>query len=280
MQRLVRTLFTFLLVSCSLAAAAGAPDVRSRSVLVLDRADGHELYARDADQPVPIASITKLMSAMVVLDARQPMDEKLKVTAEDRVCGRGAASRIPVGAVLSRADLLHLALMSSENRAARVLGRNYPGGEAAFVRAMNAKAAQLGMTRARFVDPAGLSSDNVASARDVGRLVMAAVQYPRIREYSTAESHEVKLGRRLTEFRNTDSLVRDAAWEVAVQKTGYITEAGKCLALQARIRGRDVVIVLLNSWGKYTRVADARRIRKWMEARAATTAAAGIRAGG
>jgi D-alanyl-D-alanine endopeptidase (penicillin-binding protein 7) len=275
MHRTARTLITLLLAFSSFSCMAGTPDVRSRSVLVLDRSDGRELFARLADQAVPIASITKLMTAMVVLDARQPLDEKLKVTAEDRVRGRGAASRIPVGATLTRADLLRLALLASENRAARVLGRNYPGGEAAFVRAMNEKAAQLGMTGSRFIDPAGLSSSNVASARDVGRLVMAASQYPRIREFSTVESHTVTLGRRQVEFRNTDSLVRDQGWEVAVQKTGYINEAGKCLALQARIRGRDVVIVLLNSWGKYTRVADARRIRKWME-----SAPVGAKAGG
>jgi serine-type D-Ala-D-Ala endopeptidase (penicillin-binding protein 7) len=267
MQKPARTFLTLLLVFSSLACMAGAPDVRSRSVLVLDRTDGKELFARGADQPVPIASITKLMTALVVLDAHQPMDERLKVTNQDRIHGRGAASRIPVGAVLTRSDLLRLALMSSENRAAHVLGRSYPGGEAAFIRAMNARAAQLGMKRTRFVDASGLSSDNVASARDVGRLVMAASQHPQIREYSTAERHSVTLGRRQVEFRNTDSLVRDSGWEVTVQKTGYITEAGKCLALQARILGRDVVIVLLNSWGKYTRVADARRIRKWMEGR-------------
>jgi serine-type D-Ala-D-Ala endopeptidase (penicillin-binding protein 7) len=170
--------------------------------------------------------------------------------------------------VLTRADLLRLALMSSENLAANVLGRNYPGGKPAFIRAMNARAVQLGMSRSRFVDPAGLSGSNVASARDVSRLVMAASQHPRIREFSTAERHAVALGKRQLEFRNTDSLVRDPGWEVVVQKTGFLTEAGKCLALQARIQGRDVVIVLLNSWGKYTRVADARRIRKWMESRA------------
>ena len=275
MQKPARTFLTFLLLFSSVACMAAAPDVRSRSVLVLDRADGKVLFARGADQAVPIASITKLMTALVVLDARQPMDEHLKVTTEDRIHGRGAASRIPVGAVLSRSDLMRLALMSSENRAAHVLGRNYPGGEDAFIRAMNAKAAQLGMSKSRFVDAAGLSSGNVASARDVGRLVVAASQHPQIREYSTAERHAVTLGRRQVEFRNTDSLVRDAGWEVAVQKTGYITEAGKCLALQARILGRDVVIVLLNSWGKYTRVADARRIRKWME-----SAPAGAKAGG
>jgi serine-type D-Ala-D-Ala endopeptidase (penicillin-binding protein 7) len=268
MQRSARNLFTLLLVFCSFACMAATPDVRSRAVLVLDRTDGHELFARDADRAVPIASITKLMTALVVLDAGQPLDEQLRVTADDRVRGRGAASRIPVGAVLTRADLLRQALMASENRAARVLGRSYPGGEDAFVRAMNARAAQLGMSRTRFIDAAGLSSENVASARDVSRLIMAASQNPKIRVFSTAESHSVRFGRRQLEFRNTDSLVRDSGWEVAVQKTGYITEAGKCLALQARIRGRDVVIVLLNSWGKYTRVADARRIRRWMEGRA------------
>ncbi|HMA12015.1 MAG TPA: D-alanyl-D-alanine endopeptidase [Steroidobacteraceae bacterium] len=280
MQKLARTLFPLLLAISSLACMAAAPDVRSRSVFVFDRADGRELFAREADQPVPIASITKLMTAMVVLDARQPLDERLKISREDRIRGRGAASRIPFGATLTRADLLRLALMSSENRAAHVLGASYPGGEAAFVRAMNSKAAQLGMNRARFVDPSGLSGGNVASARDVSRLVMAASQYPQIREYSTTERHVVTLGRRQLEFRNTDSLVHDDAWDVAVQKTGYLTEAGKCLALQARILGRDVVIVLLNSWGKYTRVADARRIRKWMESRGSGAALGAARAGG
>jgi serine-type D-Ala-D-Ala endopeptidase (penicillin-binding protein 7) len=280
MQWPARTLFTILLLSCSCACLAGAPDVRSRAALVFDRTEGQELFARDADRAVPIASITKLMTALVVLDAGQPLGEKLQVTTQDRIRGRGAASRIPVGAVLTRADLLRLALMASENRAARVLGRNFPGGEEALVRAMNARAAQLGMSRSRFIDAAGLSSDNVASARDVGRLVVAASQNQKIRAFSTTESHALTLGRRRLEFRNTDSLVRDAGWEVAVQKTGYITEAGKCLALQARIRGRDVVIVLLNSWGKYTRVADARRIRKWMENRSTATAANALRAGG
>lgn len=280
MRESFRTLITFLLLCFSLGGLAATPDVRSRSVLVWDRETGSELFAREADQAVPIASITKLMTSLVVLDAKQPMDEPLEVTAADRIHGRGAASRIPVGAVLTRSDLMRLALMSSENRAAHVLGRNYPGGEAAFLRAMNAKAAQLGMTRTRFVDASGLSSSNVASARDVARLVMAASQYPQIREFSTAERHAVKLGRHQVEFRNTDSLVRDTGWDVTVQKTGYITEAGKCLALQARILGRDVVIVLLNSWGKYTRVADARRIRQWMEGRAKAAPPKTARAGG
>jgi D-alanyl-D-alanine endopeptidase (penicillin-binding protein 7) len=261
-------------------AVAGQPDVRSRSVLVLDRAGGEVLYARDADSAVPIASITKLMTALVVLDAGLPLDERIKVTADDRIRGRGAVSRIPLGAELSRGDLMRLALMSSENRAAHLLGRSYPGGETALVRAMNAKAAVLGMTHSRFVDAAGLSGNNVSTARDLAKLVIAAGQNETIRRYSTTERHAVPVGRHMLEFVNTDSLVRDAKWEVAVQKTGYLNEAGKCLVLQARILGRDVVIVLLNSFGKYTRVADARRIRQWMERQAAGTGIATVRAGG
>jgi D-alanyl-D-alanine endopeptidase (penicillin-binding protein 7) len=277
MRRLTFTVF--LLLFALQQAVADQPDVRSRSVLVLDRTDGSVLYARDADSSVPIASITKLMTALVVLDARLPLDERIKVTADDRIRGRGAVSRIPIGAELSRGDLLRLALMSSENRAAHLLGRSYPGGEPALVRAMNAKAAALGMTHSHFVDAAGLSGDNVSTARDLAKLVIAAGQNDIIRRYSTTDRHTVAVGRQSLQFSNTDSLVRDTAWQVAVQKTGYLNEAGKCLALQAHILGRDVVIVLLNSFGKYTRVADARRIRQWMERRAGTAGIA-ARAGG
>ncbi|HXR52270.1 MAG TPA: D-alanyl-D-alanine endopeptidase [Steroidobacteraceae bacterium] len=249
------------------AATAGKPDVRSRSALVIDRADGSILYSQMADEVAPIASITKLMTALVVLDARQPLEERLEVTQADRIHGRGAASRIQVGAILTRGELLRLALMSSENRAAHVLGRNYPGGEAAAVLAMNRKAKALGMTRSRFVDPAGLSSGNVASAGDLVRLVIAASASPVIRSYSTTGSYSVVLGRHSVEFHNTNSLVRDPKWVIDVQKTGYLSDAGQCLVLQARITGRNTVIVLLNSFGKYTRVADARRIRQWLESR-------------
>jgi D-alanyl-D-alanine endopeptidase (penicillin-binding protein 7) len=276
-----RLTFTLCLLLFALQPAhADQPDVRSRSVLVLDRANGSVLYARDADSAAPIASITKLMTALVVLDARLPLDERIKVTADDRIHGRGAVSRIPIGAELSRGDLMRLALMSSENRAAHLLGRSYPGGEAALVRAMNAKAAALGMTHSHFVDAAGLSGDNVSTARDLAKLVIAAGQNDILRRYSTTDRHTVAVGRHSLEFANTDSLVRDTGWEVAVQKTGYLNEAGKCLALQARILGRDVVIVLLNSFGKYTRVADARRIRQWMERRATGTGVIAARAGG
>ncbi len=250
--------------------AKGAdPQIRSSAVLVLDEASSTVLLSRQADAAIPIASITKLMTAVVVLDAKQPLDEMLVITDEDREHGRGAFSRIAIGTRLSRSDLLHVALMSSENRAAHALGRNYPGGLPAFVTAMNAKARALGMRNARFVDPTGLSNGNVASPADLSKLVIAASHEPTIQQFSTDELHAVRVGRRMLEFRNTDLLVRNPAWNIIVQKTGYITEAGKCLVMKTLIRGRAVVIVLLDSFGKYTRVADAQRIRKWLEARPA-----------
>jgi len=243
------------------------PDVRSAAVLVLDRSDGSVIFARKAETAAPIASITKLMTALVVLEGKQPLDEVVEITAEDRRGAQGSASRLAVGTKLSRADLMHLALMSSENRAAHALGRSYPGGERAFVRAMNVKAKALGMKNSKFADPTGLSSANVSSPRDLAKLVMAASRNPIIREYSTSPSHEVRIGRTAVQYRNTNSLVQNPAWSIAVQKTGYISEAGQCLVMQAEIEGRPVIMVLLNSWGKYTRVADAKRIRQWMESR-------------
>jgi serine-type D-Ala-D-Ala endopeptidase (penicillin-binding protein 7) len=247
--------------------SADDPGLRSASALVLDQTDSSVWYSRRADVAAPIASITKLMTALVVADAHQPMDEVLQVTAEDRATGKGAVSRLAVGTHLTRGDLLHLALMSSENRAAHALGRNYPGGVPAFVQAMNAKAAELGMASAHFVEPTGLSSENVASPEDLSKLVMAAGQSPTIRDYSTDTEHSVRIGRHMVEFRNTDALVRKPDWNIVVQKTGFINEAGRCLVMQAVIDGRDIVIVLLNSFGKYTRVADAVRVRRWIEAR-------------
>lgn len=242
----------------------GGPDLRSSSALILDVTHSSVLYSRNPDTPLPIASITKLMTALVVADAELPLDETLEVTADDRAHGKGTFSRLAVGTKLTRGELMHLALMSSENRAAHVLGREYPGGAPAFVRAMNAKAKALGMTHSKFVDPAGLSSDNVASPRDLTRLVAAAAENPTIRRYSTDHAHAVKVGRQMLEFRNTNTLVANPEWNVIVQKTGYISEAGRCLVMQAVVDGREVVMVLLNSFGKYTRVADARRIRRWM----------------
>ncbi len=244
------------------------PKLKSSSVLVMDQKDSSVLYSRHADVAMPIASITKLMTALVVLDARQSLDEPIQITDKDRNLQKGGFSRLAVGTTLSRGDLMHLALMSSENRAAHALGNNYPGGMPAMVAAMNAKAAALGMTHSHFVDPTGLSSENVASPEDLSKLVIAASHNPVIREYSTDKSYTVKVHRRPVEFRNTDNLVANPTWNIIVQKTGYITEAGKCLVMAAVIEGRSVIIVLLDSFGKYTRVADAKRIKTWMEASA------------
>jgi D-alanyl-D-alanine endopeptidase (penicillin-binding protein 7) len=243
---------------------AKRPDVRSSSALVIDAADSSVVFAQRENVAVPVASITKLMTALVVLDGRQPLDELVTITRED--AQRAGRSRLGTGTRLTRGELLHLALMSSENRAAHALGRSYPGGLDAFQRAMNAKAASLKMSSSHFVEPTGLSSRNVASARDLAKLVKAAAANPIIRRYSTDQHHTVKAGRYALEYRNTNLLVARPDWEIAVQKTGYTLAAGQCLVMNAVIEGRSVIIVLLNSFGKYTRVADARRIRKWMEA--------------
>jgi D-alanyl-D-alanine endopeptidase (penicillin-binding protein 7) len=250
------------------AAARGPHDPRlaSSGVLVVDESDSAILVAKHADIASPIASITKLMTALVVLDAQQPMDERITITPADVDIGRGAVSRLSVGTNLSRADLMHLALMSSENRAAHALGNNYPGGVTALVAAMNAKAAALGMSSAHFVEPTGLSSQNVASPADLSKLVVAASQNPTIRAFSTDRTYSVRVHRRIVQFRNTDKLVANPTWNIVVQKTGYIAEAGRCLVMEAVIGGRSVVIVLLDSFGKYTRLADATRIKRWMEA--------------
>jgi D-alanyl-D-alanine endopeptidase (penicillin-binding protein 7) len=241
------------------------PKLRSSSVLVIDQSDSSVLYSRRSDIAAPIASITKLMTALVVLDAGQSLDEPIAITQDETDLPRGGVSRLSVGTVLTRGDLMHLALMSSENRAAHALGVHYPGGLAAAVRAMNAKAAALGMVNAHFVDPTGLSSDNVASPEDLSKLVLAASRNSHIREYSTDPSYTVQLRRHPVEFHNTDNLVKNPAWNIIVQKTGYISEAGRCLVLEAVIEGRNVIIVLLDSAGRLTRVADAQRVRTWME---------------
>ena len=247
-------------------ASLAEPALRSSAALVLDTTHSSVLYSRHSDVALPIASITKLMTALVVIDAGQPLDEPLQVGTEDEAHGKGAFSRLQPGTQLSRADLMHLALMSSENRAAHTLGRNYPGGLSACVAAMNAKARELGMTNAHFVEPTGLSDENVASPEDLSKLVMAAAKVPTIREFSTDTDYLVQVGRRLVHFHNTDSLTSKSDWNIVVQKTGYISEAGRCLVMQTVIEDRTVVIVLLNSFGKRSRVADARRIRKWVEA--------------
>jgi serine-type D-Ala-D-Ala endopeptidase (penicillin-binding protein 7) len=270
--RAIAALFSFLLLTTVFAAQPSAgsgtitrPDVRSSTALVVDANDSSVLFAQRDEAVRPIASITKLMTALVVLDGKQSLDEIITITNADRNGARGSGSRLGVGTRLSRGELLQLALMSSENRAAQALGRSYPGGLPAFLRAMNDKAAELGMTHSKFADPTGLSSGNVASARDLVKLVQAASDNPLIRRYSTGERHTVKAGRQALEYRNTNTLVTKPDWNIAVQKTGYTQAAGQCLVMHTRIDGRSVVIVLLNSFGKYTRIADARRIRKWME---------------
>ena len=241
-------------------------DVKSSAALVIDHDEGRTLYAKNIDSVQPIASITKLMTAMVVLDARLDLQEPITITEDDVDLLKHTTSRLRVGTVLERDELLRLALMASENRAASALGRGYPGGLSAFVAAMNQKASDLGMVRTRFVDSSGLSSSNVSTAQDLAKMVTAAYRYPLIQEYTTLTSHTVKFsnGRSLA-FRNTNGLVKDDAWHIDVSKTGYISEAGRCLVMQARIAAKPVIIVLLDSWGKYTRIGDANRIKKWIE---------------
>jgi D-alanyl-D-alanine endopeptidase (penicillin-binding protein 7) len=252
------------------------PGLRSSAALVLDETHSTVLYSRHADVAMPIASISKLVTALTVADAKQPMDEVIEITDEDRAIGKGASSRLAVGTRLTRGDLFHLALMASENRAAHALARNYPGGIAAFMPAMNEKARELGMSSSHFVEPTGLSSDNVASPEDLSKLVMAASKNATIREYSTDPGYDVRVGRRMVGFHNTNSLVNNPTWDIVVQKTGYIEEAGRCLVMQTVIDGRTIVIVLLNSFGKQTRVADATRVRKWMEAKLLQAASAEV----
>jgi D-alanyl-D-alanine endopeptidase (penicillin-binding protein 7) len=266
--RMIAGVFLGLIALQAAAQPLHDPKLKSSSVLIIDQSDSSVLYSRHPDVAMPIASITKLMTALVVLDAEQPLDEPIRITDADRDLPKGAVSRLTVGTTLTRGDLMHLALMSSENRAAHALGNNYPGGMPAMVAAMNAKAAQLGMSNSHFVDPTGLSSQNVASPEDLSKLVIAASRNPTIREYSTDRRYAVKVRRQMVEFHNTDNLVANPTWNIIVQKTGYIAEAGKCLVMAAVIEGRSVVIVLLDSLGKYTRVADAKRIKTWMEASA------------
>jgi len=250
-------------------ATASSPEVRSAVALIVDSNSGEVIFQRDAAQVVPIASITKLMTALVVLDALQPLDEVITLTEADRWKGKGAHSRLPVGAKIKRGDLLKLALMASENRAAHTLARNYPGGRSAFVRTMNLKAKALGMAHTRFADASGLSSNNVSSARDLVKLVNATSRLSVIQEYSTLASLDVRIGRSVYTYRNTNLLVGRPEWEILVQKTGYTQDAGQCLVMEAMIEERPVVMVFMNSFGSLTRTADARRVRRWMEAQSA-----------
>ncbi len=238
--------------------------LNSSAVMVMDQASGEVLLEKNADAALPIASITKVMTAMVVLDAGQPLEESIVIAREDTQLEKYSASRLKVGASFTRAELLHLALMSSENRAANALGRSYPGGLPAFVIAMNDKARALGMTSSTFVEPTGLSSGNVASPRDLAVLVNAAYHVPLIRDYSADRDAVVRVGGRQQQFRNTNALTRDENWDIGLSKTGFIRDAGKCLVMQARLDQRDVIIVMLDAEGSAKRLADAERIRRWL----------------
>ena len=252
----------------ALGEDTGNPGVRSAAVLVQDQTTGAIVYEKNSDAVLPIASITKLMTAMVVLDARLNLNESLVIASEDVDTLRNSSSHVPVGTELSREDMLRLALMSSENRAAAALARNYPGGLPAFVTAMNRKAASLGLRETRFLDSTGLNSANVSSARDLVKMVSAASRYPLIREFSTTANYVVSLNGRQRQFNNTNALVSSPDWQIGVSKTGFINESGKCLVMQAWLLNKPMIIVLLDSLGRFTRVADAQRVKRWLESAA------------
>ena len=239
--------------------------LRSAAVLVEDQQTGELLFQKQATAVSPIASITKLMTAMVVLDANVDLLESITIESGDMDTLRHSHSRLPVGIHLKRKDALLLALMSSDNRSAHALGRTYPGGFDACVNAMNAKAQSLGLLETRFEDTTGLSKDNVSSARDLARLVDAAHKYRLIREFTTCKKATVHSGRRILQFRNTNHLIQNPRWQIGLSKTGFIDEAGRCLVMQAQVARRPVLIVLLDSQGKLTRVGDANRIKQWLE---------------
>lgn len=245
-------------------------DLASNVAFVLDQSSSEILFEKNSNVALPIASITKLMTGLIVVEARQDMEELLEITADDVDREKNSGSRLRIGAKLTRSNLLHIALMSSENRAASALGRNYPGGLPAFVAAMNAKAKALGMTDTHYVDSSGLSSHNVASARDLAKLVVAAHQHPILCQYSTDATYVVDAGGQPMQYANSNRLVANPDWEIGLQKTGYISEAGRCLVMQAKIEGRSIVMVFLDSKGKFSRLADAGRIRKWVESLKAT----------
>ena len=240
-------------------------DLKSSVALVLDQDTDEVLFSKNSQAVLPIASLTKLMTALIVIEAQQPLDELLTITAADVDTEKGSHSRLALGTQLTRGEMLHLELMSSENRAANALGRHYPGGLDVFVAAMNRKATELGMSDTRYVEPTGLSSRNQSSARDLATLVKAAHHYPLIRELSTSPEYEVAVGNRHLQFRNTNGLVFNPSWVIGLQKTGYISEAGRCLVMQAQLAGRQLILVFLDSAGRYSRLGDAERVRKWLE---------------
>ena len=254
--------------NCSHDEVGRAPKkliLRSASALVEDQQTGELLVQKQAEAVLPIASITKLMTAMVVLDAQMDLHESITITREDVDTLRHSRSRLQLGTSITRGEALQLALMASENRAAHALGRTYPGGIDAFVAAMNVKAQLLGLIDAHFEDPAGISSGNVASARDLARMVDAAYRYPLVREFTTCKKARIRTGRRTLEFHNSNLLIRSPRWQIGLSKTGYIDESGRCLVMQANLAQRPVLIVLLDAQGRLSRFGDANRIKQWME---------------
>jgi D-alanyl-D-alanine endopeptidase (penicillin-binding protein 7) len=256
-----------------IAGLHATPDdlaLKSSVALVIDQDTQEVLLQKNQSAVLPIASLTKLMTGTIISEAKLPMDELITISQDDVDTEKGSGSRLHVGAVLTRAEAMHLALMSSENRAAHALGRTYPGGLSAFVSAMNGKARQLGMQATTYVEPTGLSSRNQSSAHDLAILVAAAAADPMLREYSTSPGAQVAVGKRVLRYNNTNRLVKSPDWDIGVQKTGYISEAGQCLVMQARIAGRKVIMVFLDSAGKLSRIGDAERVRRWVEHNAST----------
>ena len=247
-----------------LHAGGDALALKSSVALVIDQDTNEVLFAKNSGAVLPIASITKLMTGLVVSEAKQPLDEVITISQDDIDTEKGSRSRLAVGTQLTRGEMMHLALMSSENRAANALGRHYPGGIEVFVAAMNRKAQSLGMHDTRYVEPTGLSSKNQSSAQDLAVLVKEAYRVPLLRELSTSQEAMVEVGKRKLQFHTTNGLVRSPQWDIGLQKTGYISEAGRCLVMQAQMAGRKLIMVLLDSTGKYSRIGDAERIRKWL----------------
>lgn len=251
-----------------LAGLHGSQDdlnLKSSVALVVDQDTNEILFSKNDQAVLPIASLTKLMTGLIISEANLPMDEKITVTQDDVDTEKGSSSRLRVGTELSRGELLHLALMSSENRAAHALGRTYPGGLPLFVKLMNSKAQVLGMKDTRYVEPTGLSSLNQSSARDLVKLVDVAHRQPLMRELTTSTGYQVAVGNRTLQFNNTNRLVKNPTWDIGLQKTGYIAEAGRCLVMQTKVAGRQLIMVFLDSAGKLTRIADAERVRHWVE---------------
>jgi len=240
-------------------------DLKSSVALVIDQDTREVLFSKNEQAVLPIASLTKLMTAMVISEAHLPMDEMITIAQDDVDTEKGSSSRLRVGTQMTRAEALHLALMSSENRAAHALGRTYPGGLQVFVAAMNAKAKVLGMKDTQYVEPTGLSFRNQSSAHDLATLVGAAYHDPMLREYSTSQGYELAMGKRTLHYNNTNRLVKNPNWEIGLQKTGYISEAGQCLVMQAKVAGRKLIMVFLDSAGKLSRLGDAERVRRWVE---------------